>query len=162
MLHTGALGRYKVLVIIWGKVMETADAKKIADWIKRGGHLIVMDVPEFEDIDRTDKPENILFGNDKASNHKMGSGQVVRVYNWGELISALRKTLSGLHLPLYDLTKDSIYSTQIDKKRWLFFNNTERKSTYQLILPGDKQYKMIVKPEAITEMELDKDHSKIE
>ncbi len=64
MLGTGALDQHKILVIIQGDVMETTDATRIADWVKKGGHVIVMDVPRFESVEATPEPEKILFGKD--------------------------------------------------------------------------------------------------
>lgn len=115
MLRTNALSHYKILVILRGEVMETSDAKLIAKWAQNGGRVIVMDVPKLESVEATDEPENLLFGN--SSN-----GRVTRVSDWHELVNELKKDFNELNLPIYDLKKDGVYSSQIGKNRFMFLN----------------------------------------
>jgi len=61
LLAAGALQRYKILLILHGNVIETDDARRIAEWMENGGHIIVMDVPRFESVEGTDAPEQVLF-----------------------------------------------------------------------------------------------------
>jgi hypothetical protein len=123
MLATGALKHYKVLVILHGDVMETSDARKIADWAKNGGRVIVMGVPEFESVEGTDEPESVLFGK------PLGNGSAARVNDWDALASALESAFTELGLPIYDLKKDGIYGTQIGPDRFLFLDPEKRTIT---------------------------------
>ena len=121
MLATGALDRHKVLVILHGDVMETSDARRIAEWVKKGGRLIVMGVPKLESVEATSDPEKLLFA-DTPTGRTLGKGSVSRVSDWPALASALRSTLTGLSLPVYDLKKDGVFATQIARDRFLFLN----------------------------------------
>ncbi|MHB1455672.1 MAG: beta-galactosidase [Armatimonadota bacterium] len=121
MLKTNALKRNRILVILHGDVMESADAERIAKWIRAGGRAIVMGVPKFESVERTNTPEETLFG-DTPKGRKMGKGSIVRVSGWDSLASELRKTMTELELPVYDLVQDGLYGTQLNAKDFLFLN----------------------------------------
>ncbi len=155
MLHTGALDQYKILVIIQGEVMEPADAKRIADWIKKGGYVIVMDVPKLESVETTSEPEHILFGNNGSNDRVIGKGRIIRVSGWDRLSEALRNTMSELRLPVCDLMNDSIFATQIGKDQWLFLNTTNKSSIIKIILPNSTR-DVVTKPETITEANVSK------
>lgn len=126
MLRTGGLGRNKILVILHGDVMESSDAVRIAQWIKSGGRVIVMDIPKFESVERNNVPEKTLFGV-TPEGRTIGSGSIVRVFGWKSLVSELRKTLADLNLPVYDLEQDGLYGTQINDKEFLFLNTGDSK-----------------------------------
>ncbi len=153
MLHTGALDQHKILVIIQGAVMETTDALQIAEWIKRGGHAIVMEIPKFESVEGTSEPEQILFGSNGTEDHRNGSGRIERVKDWKGLSDALRNSLSELKLPVCDLSNDSIFTTQIGKDKWFFLNTTNKPAAVKIMLP-DSTYNAITGPETITEVNL--------
>jgi len=153
MLGTGALDRHKILVIIQGEVMETADAARIAGWIGKGGRAVVMDVPKFESVEATPEPEHILFGD--AKSHKQMKGSITRVSGWDGLSGALRETMSELKLPFCDLKRDSIFATQIGKKRWLFLNTTSTSSVAKIESPDGADHAAIF-PNTITEVDLSK------
>ena len=123
MLATDALKRYKVLVIVHGDVMETSDARKIADWVKKGGRVVVMGVPKLESVEGTDDPEKLLFGK------PLGKGSVTRVDGWDALASVLKLAFTELSLPIYDLKEDGIYGTQIGPDRFLFLDPEKRTIT---------------------------------
>ena len=141
MLRTGALDDYKVLVIIAGPIMETEDARLIAKWIKKGGRLIVMDVPKFESVEGTDEPEKLL------------SAGMIRVSGREELASALGDALRQLNLPVYDLKADGIFGTQIAPERFLFLNTTDQDATIPIEIKG-KTTKAKVAAGTITEVKL--------
>ena len=124
MLRTNALKRNKILVIVQGEVMESSDATKIAKWIKGGGRAIVMGVPKFESVERTDAPEKTLFG-DSPKGRKLGKGSIIRVNGWDGLASEIRKTMLELGLPVYDLVQDGLFGTQLNDKEFLFLNTGE-------------------------------------
>ncbi len=155
MLRTGALDQHKILVIIQGEIMEPSDANRIADWIKNGGRVIVMDVPKFESIEATPEPEHILFGDNGSNDRINGKGRIIRVNGWDGLSGALRTTMSELRLPVCDLMRDSIFATQIGKNQWLFLNTTGKPSIIRIMLPGRKR-DATIKPGTITEVELTK------
>ncbi|MGV8096228.1 MAG: family 14 glycosylhydrolase [Mangrovibacterium sp.] len=153
MLGTGALDQHKVLVIIQGKVMETADAIRIAEWIKNGGHAVVMDVPEFESVEATPEAEHILFGD--AKSHKQMKGSITRVNSWDDLSGALRIIMSELGLPVCDLKRDSLFASQIGRERWLFLNTTSKSSVVKIgFLNGT--HDVSINPGTITEVDLSK------
>lgn len=152
MLRTKALDRNRILVIIHGEVMETADARLIADWVKKGGRVVVMDVPKFESVEGTDDPEKILFGG-SSQGRTLGKSSIVRVEHWDTLAAELRKTLDELGLPVYDLEKNGIYGTQIGPDRFLFLNTTDKESSITILRKGRK-HDAVVDPGTITEVKL--------
>lgn len=154
MLHTGALDRHKILVIIQGEIMEPQDAKSIANWVKKGGHVIVMDVPKFESVEATPEPEHILFGDNGSNNRVNGKGRIMRVSGWSGLSDAIRTTMSELRLPVCDLKMDGIFTTQIEKDRWLFLNTTNKPSVIKFGFSGKNDAP--VKAETITVVDLGK------
>jgi hypothetical protein len=153
MLGTGALDRHKILVIIQGNIVETNDATRIADWIKKGGRVIVMDVPRFESVEATPDPEHILFGENGSNDYVNGKGRITRVTNWKELSDALRNTMVELKLPVCDPGNDSIFTTQIRKNSWFFLNTTAKSSVVRIMLQ-DSTYNVLTSPETITEYSL--------
>ena len=155
MLHTGALDKHKILVIIYGDIMEHTDATIIAGWIKNGGQVIVMDVPKFESVEATAEPENILFGGGGTGGKTLGKGVITRVNGWDGLTGALRIVMTKLKLPVCDLMKDSIFVTQIGKDRWFFLNTSVKASKIRITQP-DKKSDVIVNPGTITEVDLSK------
>jgi hypothetical protein len=155
MLGTGALDHYKILVIIQGEVMETTDATRIADWIKKGGHVIVMDVPRFESVEATPEPEQILFGKDGSGDWMNGKGRISRVSDWNGLSDLLGKTMSEAGFPVCDLTRDSIFTTQIGTEGWFFLNTSSKSSVVRIIFP-DSTYSATLSPNTITDVNLSK------
>jgi len=155
MLRTGALSHNRILVIIHGEIMEPSDAKLIAAWAKKGGHVIVMDVPVFESVEATSEPEQILFGSKETEERKIGKGRIVRVSGWENLSEQLGTTLNELHLPVCDLKEDSIFATQTGKKNWLILNTADQDSEINIQLP-DNSYSFQVKQGTITEVNLQK------
>ena len=125
MLRSKALDRYKALVIVYGDIMETEDARLIARWIQKGGKLIVMDVPKFESVEATDEPEKLL------------AAGMVRVTDRDEMASALGDALRKLDLPVYDLKADGIFGTQIDPERFLFLNTTDKETVVHIEIKGN-------------------------
>jgi hypothetical protein len=153
MLATGALDRYKILVIIQGEVMETSDAIRISDWIRKGGYVIVMDVPKFESVEATPEPEHILFGRNGSNDWMNGEGRIKRVKDWNDLTDVLRKAMSDFKLPVCDLMRDSIFTTQIEKDRWFFLNTSSRPSAIRIIFP-DSIFDASTSPNTITDFKL--------
>ncbi|MCE5200526.1 MAG: family 14 glycosylhydrolase [Armatimonadota bacterium] len=121
MLRTAALDHSKILVMLHGDIIETADAARIAEWVKNGGRLIVMDLPVFQSVEATSDPEKILFG-DTPNGRNLGNGKILRVTGWDELAAELKQCMIDLDLPIYDLKKDDVYGTQIGENRFLFLN----------------------------------------
>lgn len=152
MLRTGALSRYRVMVIIHGDVMETSDARLVADWVAKGGRLVVMDVSEFESVEGTRDPEKLLFG-DNALGRIMGKGSVVRVAGWDALAQRLGETLVELGLPLYDLKMDGVYGTQIAADRFLYLSAASSDSEVEISYKGRKVRKPVTAG-TITEIRL--------
>jgi hypothetical protein len=155
MLRTGALDRHRILVIIHGEIMEPSDATRIADWIRNGGRVIVMDVPKFESVEATPEPEHILFGDTGSNDRTLGKGGIIRISGWEGLSGALRTTMSKLRLPVCDLMRDSIFVTQIGKDQWFFLNTSVKSSKIRITLPGSK-HDAIINPGTITEVDLNK------
>jgi hypothetical protein len=151
MLGTGALDRYKILVIIQGEIMETTDAIRIAEWIRKGGYVFVMDVPEFESVEATSEPETILFGQNGSDDWMTGKGRIRRVNDWNDLMDVLGKTMTDLSLPVCDLMKDSIFTTQIGKDRWFFLNTSSKSSVIRIRYP-DSIYNASISPNTISDL----------
>ena len=151
MLRTGALDRYKILVIIAGPIMETSDAKLIAKWIQKGGRVIVMDIPKFESVENTSEPDDILNCWRPDALSVVGGGILNRVTGWDGMAAQLRKDLSALGLPVYDLAKDGIHGTQIGPKRFLFLNTTDKDTAYTIEW-GDRKHEALIKAGTITDV----------
>lgn len=159
MLRTGALSHNKILVIIDGKIMESSDAKHIIDWVKKGGRVIVMDVPTFESVEGTSIPEKILFGEKGSDSRRVGKGRIVRIKGWEELSKTLKISLTELKLPFCDLEDDDVFATQIAKDKWLFLNTNDKESIIQFVLP-EGIYSAPVKQGTITEIDLKEANTK--
>lgn len=121
MLRRHSLRRYEILIIVHGSVMEAKDAKRIADWVRHGGHLLVMDVPAFQSVEATNAPEQYLFGA-SPQGRSLGRGDVLRVSGWDALAAALDKVLCAEKLYGGDLQQNGLYCTQIGKGRFLVLN----------------------------------------
>ncbi|HZK69099.1 MAG TPA: hypothetical protein VFC36_05840 [Paludibacter sp.] len=152
-LRTGALSHYKVLVIIKGEVMEPSDAKRIFDWSKKGGRVIVMDVPKFESVEGTRETEDILFGNKGSNDRILGRGRIVRVNDLDGPSAAFKNTMLELKLPTCDLIKDNVFATQIGKDSWLFLNTNDKESIINFVLPSGL-YSAPVNQGTITKIDL--------
>ncbi len=124
MLRNGALSRYKALVVIHGVLLETRDAKVIAEWVENGGHLVVMDVPAFESVEGTDEPERLLFGN-RPDGSARGRGSTIRLSGWDALANRIRFLLEINQYPIYDLKKDGVYGTQISRRQIMLLNTAK-------------------------------------
>ncbi len=120
----GALGRNKVLVIAHGYIMETAVAKKLAEWAKQGGRIIVVDVDRFQSVEGTDAPERLLFPSGSAGG-SFGKGYVYRVADYGELAVKLTEILWKLGYPVYEMAENGLFATQIEKDRLLIYSKNE-------------------------------------
>ena len=153
MLRTGALDKYKVLVVIAGPIMETSDARLIAKWLQKGGRMIVMDVPKFESVEGTSEPDDILncWRPDVLS--VVGGGLMHRVQGWDGVAAQLGEDLRHFGLPVYDLAKDGIFGTQIGPKRFLFLNTTDAEVTLPIRI-GDETHQAVVKPGTITDVRI--------
>ena len=131
LLRNGALDRYDVLLVIDGPVMETADAKAIASWVKKGGRLIVESVPSLESVEATDAPERALFRK-SPSGRTLGKGAVRRVPDRDGLVTALREALLNAGHPVCDLRDDGIFCTRIPQDRLLVLNTTDEEATLDI------------------------------
>lgn len=148
MLRTGALDKYKVLVIIAGPIMETPDAQLIADWVRKGGRVIIKDVDHFESVEGGPEPDRLIFG---CGGEAKCKGLVTPVQGWDGVAGQLRKDLSELGLPVYDLAADGIYGTQIGRDRFLFLNTTDKDADYTIEW-GGKTHKAAIKAGTITDV----------
>lgn len=153
MLRTGALDKYKVLVVIAGPIMETADARLIAKWLQKGGRMIVMDVPKFESVEGTSEPDDILNCWRPNVLSVVGGGVMHRVQGWDALAAQLGEDLRHLGLPVYDLAKDGIFGTQIGPKRFLFLNTTDAEKKLPIEI-GGSTHEAVVKPATITDVKM--------
>ena len=124
MARRGALSRNKILVIAHGYIMETDVAKKLAEWAKQGGRIIVVDVDRFESLEGTDAPEKLLFPNGKAGG-RYGKGYIYRVADYGELAKKVTDVLWKLGYPVYEIAENGLYATQIKKDRLLVYSKNE-------------------------------------
>ncbi len=124
MARRGALERNRVLVIAHGNILETDVAKKLAEWAKQGGRIIVLDVDRFQSVEGTDAPEKLLFPAGSAGG-AFGKGYVYRVADYGELAKKLTDILWKLGYPVYEIAPDGLFVTQIEKDRLLVYSKNE-------------------------------------
>ncbi|MHB1001927.1 MAG: beta-galactosidase [Armatimonadota bacterium] len=135
MLRSKALRNYRILVILSGEVMETADARLIADWAKSGGTVIVMGVNQFQSVEFTPDPESILFGANPDGG-TVGKGKIIRVSDWTGIASALRQTMQKLGLPIFDLKEDNLYTARTAPGELLYLNTAPTPVTTEIIFDG--------------------------
>lgn len=139
MLRTGALKHYKVLMILHGDVIESKDAALIADWVKKGGRVIVAGVPKFESVEVTDEPEKALFG-DTPRGRSLGKGSIHRFDTPEEAAIRLDSTLKEFGLPIYDSKADGLYGTQIAPTSFLFLNTGKEPAEAKVTLGSGKSW----------------------
>lgn len=137
MLRDGALSKYRVLLILLGPVMETKDAKRIAEWIGNGGQVVVMGVPSFESVEITAEPEEILFGGNPRG-RTYGKGEIRRVTDWNSLADRIGGLMKSMQLPVYDLKPDNVYCTDLGDGRFLLLNITPNGALSEIELQGRK------------------------
>lgn len=158
LVDTKALERNKILVISYGQIMETSTAKKIADWAKDGGIVYVVNVDKFESVEGTDAPEKALFPNGKKGG-KIGKGSITRVPNLEYLIGTehsagkLERDLENMGYPVYRMTENGIYFTQIDAERFLIYSKNDTDMDVSITF-GGKNYKTAAKAKSITDFVL--------
>lgn len=152
MLRTGALEANRILVILHGSVMEKDDAKRLTEWIDKGGRVIVMGVDKFESVEGTSDPETMLFG-DSPAGRSLGKGKIERVKNEDELATRLGSNLRDLSLPVYDLKKNGIFGTQIEEGKFLFLNTGSGSSKIRLEC-GGKTIEPSIAAGTITEVDV--------
>ncbi len=124
MILRGALGRNKVLVVTYGYIMENAVAKKLAEWAKQGGRIIVLDVDRFQSVEGTGEPEDLLFPDGRPGG-SFGKGYVYSVADVKELNVRLTEILWKLGYPVYEIAENGLYVTQIEKDRLLVYSKNE-------------------------------------
>jgi hypothetical protein len=128
LLRTGALARYPIMVLVHGQVMEPADAHRIADWVKAGGRLFVVNVPKLETVEGDAQPEQLLF-DETPGGRDLGQGRVERCASLGELAPRLYATLGELGLPVVEQQySGQVFASEIEPGRWLLFNAEETPS----------------------------------
>lgn len=121
MLHNDALRNYRLLVILHGGIIENDDARRLAAWMKQGGRIVVLQTPQFENVEGKNKPEHMLFGR-SPQGRRHGKGAIYRASDWDAFAAQIKTCLQDLELPVYDLKKDEVYCTQIDSNRFLLLN----------------------------------------
>ena len=124
MARRGALARNKILVIAHGYIMENDVAKKLADWARSGGRIIVVDVDRFESVEGADSPERLLFPKGRPGG-QYGKGYIYSVADYEELAVKLTEILWKLGYPVYEIAENGLYSTQIEKDRILVYSKNE-------------------------------------
>jgi hypothetical protein len=139
MLRTGALKHYKVLMILHGDVIESKDAALIADWVKRGGRVIVAGVPKFESVEVTDEPEKTLFG-DTPKGRSLGKGSIWRFDTPEEAAVRLNSTIKELGLTIYDIKADGLYCTQIAPTSFLFLNTGKEQAEAKVTIGSGRSW----------------------
>ena len=152
MLRTDALKHNRILVIAHGGIMETADAKRIADWMKSGGRAIVMDVPAIQSVEGGMEPENILFGK-SPNGRKLGKGGIVRVSGWKNLASELTKTMDQLGVSYLEVKSDGVYGTQIGESRFLLLNTNKTEKEAKVMFNGNDS-SVKISPATIADVKL--------
>ncbi len=149
MLRSGALQKYKALVIAFGSVMETDDAKRIADWTKNGGYVVVLNVTKFDSVEADSETEKILLGSSNC--RTIGNGAIERVTNMQALCTKLSKHLSDLRLPVYDMKQDGVYTTDLGTGRFMLLN-TAKKDAIAEIKKNGKTISVTVPAESIADV----------
>ncbi len=88
MIEDGALGQYKILVLIEGRVIEADDFARIAKWVNSGGVIVTCDFGEMTTVEGDPGPFRSMFDLDaKTSVTKREHAQGLAYYvaeSWGD------------------------------------------------------------------------------
>ncbi|MBI2844112.1 MAG: hypothetical protein HYX78_11990 [Armatimonadetes bacterium] len=152
MLATGALDRYRLLVIAHGSVMETEDARRIAEWTRKGGNVLVLGIRRFESVEGDRGPEDMLFG-PSPWGRKIDKGEVLRVRNWKKLSKKIEKYLTNMEYPIYDLKPDKVFGADLGDGRFLFLNAGEN-AAFTEVKINDRSATGTVPARSIAEIKL--------
>jgi len=154
-LRNDALRNYQVLIILHGSIIEDEDARRLAAWMKQGGRIVVLQVPQFKSVEGTDKPERRLFGKSPAG-RRHGKGAIYRVSDWDAFAAQMKTCLQDLGLPAYDLKKDEVYGTQIEDNRFLLLNCGAAEAAVIVTHQG-KEFRLTAAAGTITDVRVEED-----
>ena len=152
LLSDGALNKNKIMVIPYGNIMETESAKKIANWISKGGILYVTGVEKFKSVEGTDAPEKILFP-DNSNKNIIGKGYSMRVKDYSELSENITNDLIKMNYPVFEIKSDKVYAVQISDKKILIYSKNYTDTNVEIKYQG-KSYTVQAKAKSISEFSL--------
>lgn len=151
MLRDGALKKFGLLLIS-PTLIETGDAKKIADWIKSGGHVIVIGNELFTNVEGTNASEKILFPNNSLGG-QLGKGDIKRIADFKDIRIAVNNYLKANDYPIYDSGDDNVFGSQVSENTILFHNANSNDRTVTYIY-RDQEYKVVVPAYGIEKVKL--------
>ena len=123
MLRDGALKNTRFMIMP-STIIEPKDARQIADWVSKGGTLIVMGDAPLQTVERTDKSEKILFPKSSVDS-KMGKGIIYRQSDFQRIRQIINNFLDENNYPIYG-GDGSVFGAQVDKNKLLFLNTENR------------------------------------
>ncbi len=147
MLRTGALDRHQVCVILHGDVMEQQDAQRIADWVRSGGTLILVNMTRIETVEGENALDTLVRAGTAGS-----KGRVVRVQ---DMSAAARETNAVLrsagHWTVND-GEDRVYFTFLTPNRLFILNANEDEKQFTAYHVSEGEVDIIAKPKTITDV----------
>ena len=149
-----ALDDYKVLIITHCTVLETEHAKKIAEFAKKGGRVVVVDVEKLTSVEGTDEPEKILFPKAHAGG-AFGKGFIYRLPDYEALGANMHTALGKLGYPAYTMNADMVYVTMLKGGRFFIYNREKEAKTVKVEYKG-RVTRIDCAPETITDYTLEK------
>ena len=154
MLRDGALGHYKILVMIYGDVAERSDLELIERWVRDGGMVIATDV-NIKTVEGDSEPFSRLF--DAAGEIRLvGKGRTLLLPDKPkeEFNKALSEMMIDAGIPNADGVPDGVYATLLKGNTVLFLNTTAADVEKTIVMPDGRLQKAVAKAETITEVGL--------
>ncbi|MBR4749288.1 MAG: family 14 glycosylhydrolase [Abditibacteriota bacterium] len=144
-----ALDCYKVLIITGCSVMETEHAEKIADFARRGGKVLVVNVPGLTSVEGGDELERLLFP-ESPKGGAFGKGYIYRTDDYASMAGRVHTALVNMGCPAYDMTDDQVYVTMLEGNRFFIYNKEKEQKTVKVEYKG-RIHRIDCAPETITD-----------
>ncbi|MDO8588953.1 MAG: family 14 glycosylhydrolase [Armatimonadota bacterium] len=154
MLRDGALERYKVLVIIYGDVMERSDMEIIERWVRKGGTVLAGDFGVIKTVEGDSGPYERLFPKEGGA-RALDKGKTVLVPRSAapkDFLATLSGALKASGVVNPDCEPDGVYATLLKGNKVLFLNTNEFDVKKTIVAPGGGEKKVTVKANTITEV----------
>jgi len=145
LLRDDALARYRVLLMMHGRVMEKTDLEALYAWVKEGGIILAMGTDSIETVEGDKGPFKTLFqaGGGKKT---LGSGYTLLVpVGWEKRPVFFEKLVSVLkeeEIPLPGWEQDGVYGTCLEEGKLFFLNTQDQPSKQRIFLPGREEFEI--------------------
>jgi hypothetical protein len=164
MIQDGALARYKVLVLIDGKVIEKNDIARITDWVKSGGVIVACDFGGFTTVEGDSSQFLSLFNTSESrapSTKVYGSGLSIYVTDGWDgdrkpvtgIVQSLGSISNRAHTNLVsDGLMDGVYVTDLGGYL-LVYNSTDHEIEKDIQVAIGRRVKVKLPAGSITKVQ---------